>query len=95
MGDLKTNWTDPALPTHEPGGQGVLSSGSDPNADGGDGAAGLQKVWPDPVVPVHSGAESPNSVSSLPALPNRWVPSETPPEPPSLTDRNPGTIDKK
>ena len=34
-------------------------------------------------------------MSGLPSLPNRYEPSETPPEPPTLQDRNPGTIDQQ
>lgn len=48
----------------------------------------------DPNVP-EGQKESSNSVSGLPALPSRFVSTEAPPEPPSLEDRNPGTIDKK
>jgi hypothetical protein len=97
MGDLKTHWTDPVLPTHEPSGQGIVSSGSDPNADGGGGEGALQSPWPADkyaMPTLTSGAESPNSVSGLPALPNRFEPSGTPPAPPDLTDRRPGTIDE-
>lgn len=97
MGDLKTNWTDPALATHEPSGQGIVSSGSDPNADGGDGPGGLQPIWPSDKQAMGtppSGAETPNSVSGLPAQPNRFEPSGTPPEPPNLTDRRPGNVDR-
>jgi hypothetical protein len=97
MGDLKTNWTDPALPDHGVAGQGVVSSGSDPNALGGDGSAALQTPWPtDKSATTRTDqAESPNSVSGLPPQPNRFEPSGTPPEPPSLKDRMPGTIDEQ
>ena len=46
-------------------------------------------------VPSMSGAESENSVSGLPAQPNRFEPTETPPPPPTLQDRRPGTIDER
>lgn len=97
MGELKTHWTDPVLPTHDLAGQGVVSSGSDPNAAGGDGPAALQPLWPDAqrITTKTDQAETPNSVSGLPPQPNRFEPSGTPPEPPDLTDRNPGTIDQR
>lgn len=95
MGDLKTNWTDPAL-GNEPdmSGQGVVSRGSDPNASGGDGAAGLKEFWPgDKQALANIGTEeSSNSVSGLPALPNRFEPSESSVSIPDLKDRRPGTI---
>jgi len=40
-------------------------------------------------------AETANSVSGLPLLPSRMVSNEAPPPPPSLEDRNPGTIDQQ
>lgn len=97
MGDLKTNWPDPVLPDHGAAGQGVVSSGSDPNADGGDGPAALQPLWPSDkqATTRTESAESANSVSGLPPQPNRFEPSGAPPEPPDLTDRTPGTIDRR
>ena len=97
MGDLKSFWDNPGMPTStDLGGDTIVSSGSDPNADGGDGPNGLSQVlWNSPPVPTPDGAESANSVSGLPSLPNRFEPSGTPPEPPSLEDRNPGTIDER
>ena len=97
MGDLKTHWTDPAYGnTGDLSGDLATSRGSDPNADGGgDKGNGLDPLWSNPVCPTPSGEESGNSVSGLPAMPNRFAPSEAPPEPPSLKDRNPGTIDQK
>lgn len=99
MGDLKTNWSDPILGDHGVDGQGVVSRGSDPNADGGDGPAGLTGiVWPSDkqvMGSAPSGQESANSESGLPAQPNRFEPSGDPPQPPSLQDRNPGTIDQR
>lgn len=97
MGDLKTVWNNPPFMTSELSGDGVTSSGSDPNASGGDGAAGLTGVtWPDSqqVTTRTEMAESPNSVSKLPPLPNRFEPSATPPEPPSLQDRRPMNVDQ-
>lgn len=95
MGDLKTYFDKAVVPTPGLSGDSITSSGSDPNADGGGGENALQSIWDKDFVPVPSGEESANSVSGLPAQPNRFAPSETPPEPPDLTDRNPGTIDKK
>jgi hypothetical protein len=97
MGDLKTNWTDPILGDHGMEGQGVVSSGSDPNAQGGEGPAALQSHWPsDKQITTKTDiTETANSVSGLPPQPNRFEPSGTPPAPPSLQDRNPGTIDQK
>lgn len=96
MGDLKTNWNNPGM--SEPGldGAGVTSRGGDPNIDVGGGAGGgLNPVWPDPFVPTPGGSETPNSVSGLPTVPSRFEPSATPPQPPTLQDRNPGTIDQQ
>lgn len=95
MGDLKTNWSDPGTPTPDLGGQGVVSRGSDPNADGGGGPAGIVGSPFDKVMPTPSGEESGNSVSGLPSLPNRFEPAESSVEIPTLQDRNPGTIDKR
>src|SRR6266571_1711280 len=99
MGDLKTFWPDDKQPvsSFDLGGTTITSRGSDPNADGGDGPAALQTFWDKkalPEVPSPSTAESSNSVSGLPSLPNRFAPSETPPDPPDLTRRSPGTVDK-
>jgi hypothetical protein len=96
MGDLKTNWTDPVLPNHDTAGQGVVSSGSDPNAQGGDGPQGLTgSPWNAPPLGSMGIEEAGNSVSGLPAQPNRFEPSDGPPDMPSLQDRMPGTIDKQ
>lgn len=93
---LTTPFNDPIYPnTSDLSGDVATSRGSDPNASGDAGAAGLDPVWPAPVVPTPSGAETPNSVSGLPALPNRYAPSDQPPAPPSLEDRTPGTIDER
>lgn len=96
MGDLKTNWNDPGAPIPDLGGAGVTSRGTDPNVDVS-GAGALQSPWPtDKYATTKTETnESPNSVSGLPSLPNRFEPSEQPPSPPSLQDRSPGTIDKR
>jgi hypothetical protein len=97
MGDLKTPFGNAAYPnTTDLGGELPTSRGTDPNIDtGAGGAGGLKDNWPGAVVPVPGGEETANSVSGLPLQPNRFQPSETPPEPPTLQDRNPGTIDKR
>lgn len=96
MPDLKTFWPDPGMPkTYDVGqGDGVVSSGSDPLITV-DAPQGLDPIWTDPVPELSAAAESPNSVSGLPAQPNRFEPPETPPGPPSLQDRRPGTIDER
>jgi hypothetical protein len=97
MADLKTFWDNPGMPiSTDLGGDAIPSSGSDPNAEGGEGDNALDPLWSNPGMPTLSDkAESPNSVSGLPALPNRFEPSATPPEPPDLKERRPGTIDEK
>ena len=96
MGDVKTNWNNVPVPTPGLGGDGVTARGTDPNVDvSGEGA--IQSPWPtDKYATTNTQTnESANSVSGLPSLPARFEPSETPPTPPSLEDRNPGTIDKR
>lgn len=87
-------WKDMPVPIPDAGGDLATQRGSDPNAQQA-GANGLQPIWTDDPVSDPSGAETPNSVSSLPARPARFAPSGTPPAPPSLQDRNPGTIDEQ
>jgi hypothetical protein len=95
MGDLKTNWSNPGTPIPDLSGDLATSRGTDPNIDTG-GSSGLTaSPFDKPIDPSLDGAESPNSVSGLPPQPNRFQPTEQPPEPPSLQDRNPGTIDKR
>lgn len=99
-GDLKTPWDSDKQAFTGTGveGAGVTSRGSDPNSEGDNGAGmGLDPVWPDAqrATTADGQAESANSVSGLPSLPNRYEPSETPPEMPDLTTRSPGTIDQK
>lgn len=97
MGDLNTFWNNPPVPTADLSGEGATSRGTDPNAEGGDGPAGLQTVWPDSqqATTKTETAETPNSVSRLPPLPNRFqpdVPSTM--EPPNLQARSPANVDK-
>jgi hypothetical protein len=98
MGDLKSVFNKPVYPdATDLSGQGVVSRGNDPNADGGTGPDGFETVWPAAKrITTDAGmAETPNSVSGLPLLPNRFEPSESRVEIPSMKDRNPGTIDKQ
>lgn len=94
MGDLKTFWTDKPVPDQDLGGDLATSRGGDPNVSA-DGSSALKSNWDNPVAGSMPSSESPNSVSGLPSLPARYQPSGTPPEPPSLQDRSPGTIDQK
>lgn len=106
MGDLKPLWPDKDLPLATVGlaGDTVVSSGTDPNARGNDGPAALKDFWQAggrednrsaPATSDGSIEETRNSVSGLPALPNRFEPAEAKVEPPDLTDRNPGNVDRK
>lgn len=96
MPDLKTFWDNPGMPKSydTPQGDSVTSSGTDPLITV-DAPNGLEVIWNDPVPDLNAAAESPNSVSGLPPQPNRFEPPETPPGPPSLQDRRPGTIDER
>ena len=94
MSDLKTPWTNPAMSAPDLSGAGVTQRGGDPNASM-DGSNGLSPAWNNAPVPVPGGSETSNSVSGLPGTPSRWEPTETPPAPPSLKDRSPGTIDQQ
>ena len=94
MGDLKTNWTNPPVPDVGLTGDGVITRGGDPNVDTG-GSSGLDPIWKDKPVPGMDAKETANSVSGLPTKPSRWEPTGTPPPPPSLQDRSPGTIDEQ
>ncbi len=83
-------------------GGGVISRGSDPNSEGGrDGDAAIKNFWEDgkqvmPENPDPDTSESSNSVSGLPALPNRYEPADKNIEDvPDLTTRSPGTIDEQ
>lgn len=88
-------WQSIPVPTVDPAGDLATQRGSDPSIDGGGGASGLNPVWDAAPVSPMSGEETGNSVSGLPMRPSRFAPSEAPPEPPGLTDRNPGTIDEQ
>lgn len=99
MGDLKSPWDDQGkVPFSTPSteGQGITARGGDPNIDTG-GNGGLKDFWPDDkqTVSAPEGKETPNSVSGMATQPARFEPSDTPPSPPDLTNRNPGTIDKR
>jgi len=96
MGDLKTNWTDPGAPIPGLEGDGVTARGGDPNVDTS-GTGAVKGFWPDKdqIASSPDGKESANSVSGMPTTPSRFQPTETPPDPPSLDKRNPGTIDKR
>jgi hypothetical protein len=96
MGDLKTNWTDSGVPVPGLSGDGVTARGGDPNVDTS-GSGAIKDFWPDKdqIASSPEGKESPNNVSGLPTIPSRFEPSGAPPEPPSLQDRNPGTINEK
>ena len=65
-----------------------------PVPEPGLGGAGVTSSGGDPNFP-DGAKESANSVSGLPPLPARFEPSGTPPAPPTLQDRNPGTIDQR
>jgi hypothetical protein len=67
--------------------------GNDPNISV-DGSSALKTPFDKPIDGSMDSNETANSVSGLPLQPQRYQPSETPPEPPTLKDRNPGTIDQ-
>jgi len=96
MAEIKTFWDNPGMPVStDLGGDTITSSGSDPNAEGGDEHGNACKpLWNDPPVPYFDKSESSNSVSGLPSVPNRFEPNQKPDDPPDLKERNPGTIDK-
>jgi len=95
MGDLKTPFDKPIYPnTSDLSGDLPTSRGTDPLTDTG-GSSALQTLYDKPIMPSLDGQESANSVSGLPLQPNRFQPTETPPEPPNLMDRSPMNVDKK
>ncbi len=94
MADLKTPFDDPAMSAPDLSGSGVISRGGDPNVDTA-GSSGLQPLWSDMPVSNSDGGETANPVSGLPLHPDRWEPSAASEQPPSLEDRNPGTIDRR
>jgi hypothetical protein len=91
---IKSPWDNPGTPTPDASGAGVTARGGDPLIDQG-GSSGLKPLWPDPALSSVESKETSNSVSGLPLQPARFEPSGTPPQPPSLKDRNPGTIDER
>lgn len=91
---LKSPWENHGSPTPDPAGDLITSRGGDPNISTG-GTSGLNELWENAPVPTPGGSETENSVSGMPTTPSRWQPSGTPPAPPSLKDRNPGTIDER
>ena len=93
---LNTPFEKPVYPNlTDLGGDLATSRGTDPNIDTG-GSSGLTaSPFDKAILPSIDAQESANSVSGLPSLPNRFQPSEEPPDPPSLERRNPGTIDKR
>ena len=95
MSDLKSFWPDPGAPS-DPGleGSSITGRGTDPMVTI-DSPNALQPVWGNAPVPGISGEETENSVSGLPATPNRYEPTEQPPPPPTQQDRRPGTIDEQ
>jgi hypothetical protein len=87
-GDLKTPFTNYVAPMPDMAGNGVTSRGTDPMVDTG-GSGAIQTPFEKPILSNFDGQETANSVSNLPLQPNRFEPNETPPEPPTLKDRNP------
>ena len=96
MPDLKSFWPNPGGGPEYPGleGESITGRGTDPQVDTS-GTSALQPVWTNDPVPAMSAEESANSVSGLPAQPNRFEPTDQPPPPPTLQDRRPGTIDEQ
>lgn len=95
MGDMKTLFSDAALTSVDPAGNNIADRGGDPNANLS-GSSGLKGTpWSEPPVSAPDGRETANSQSGLPGLPSRMTTGATPPQPPDLTDRSPGTIDTK
>jgi hypothetical protein len=96
MSELKSFWNNAPVPDVGLAGDSIASSGSDPQVTV-DSPNGLTQVaWSNPPVPNIGGEETENSVSGLPLQPNRFEPSpSSPPEPPTLKERSPTTIDEK
>ena len=95
MGDLKSPFDKAVYPnTSDLGGALPTERGNDPLIDTG-GSSALKTFFEKPIESSMDTNETANSVSGLPLQPQRFQPSETPPEPPSLETRNPGTIDKQ
>lgn len=95
MADLKSIWKDSPVSTPDLAGDLATARGGDPDVPLA-GSSGLDKMWDDAPVSDPQGRETANSMSGLPLLPAEFTPSpEKPPEPPSLQDRSPGTIDQQ
>lgn len=94
MGDIKSPWDNPGTPTPDPAGAGITARGGDPLVNQS-GSSGLKSIWPDPALSSVDSKETSNSVSGLPSTPSRFEPAASGAEPPSLKDRNPGTIDER
>lgn len=94
MADLKPLWGNSPVPTPDLAGDLATARGGDPNASTA-GSSAVKDYWGDAPVPDPQGSETPNPMSGLPLHPDRYQPSTTPPEPPSLQDRSPGTIDEQ
>lgn len=86
MSDLKTPWQSGGFYANEENNPGM------PMDVGLSGDIALDRGG-DPLYP-DGQKETPNNVSGLPTLPHRFVESGEPPAPPTLEDRNPGTIDQ-
>jgi hypothetical protein len=97
MGDLKSPWEskDQAFTGTDMAGAGVTERGGEDVGDNAGSGSGLQPMWKEPILGNFDKAETANSVSGLPSLPNRFEPTEAPPEMPSLKDRSPLNVDKK
>ncbi len=95
MGDLKTFFEQPIYPnTSDLSGDLATERGNDANISTS-GSSALQTPFDRPISGTMDGDETPNSVSGLPKQPNRFQPTPPAVEPPTLEDRNPGTIDKR
>jgi hypothetical protein len=94
MSGLQTPFDEPAMGAPDPAGDTVSQRGSDPNVSDS-GSSALQPIWSERPVSDPSVQETNNSVSGMPLRAARWEPTGTPPSPPDLTDRNPGTIDER
>lgn len=95
MSDLKPLWSNPPVGDVGLDGDLVSGRGGDPNITVDQPNGLTHPMWGNSFVPDPPEKETANSVSGLPATPSRFEPSGTPPEPPSLQDRSPGTIDQQ
>jgi len=92
---LKSPWSAPVAPTPGLSGEGVASRGTDPNVTLGSGSGLSGVAFDKAIVSTPGGEETANSISGLPAQPNRMVESPSSMTPPSLKDRMPGTVDER